>query len=552
MSSAPSSLIPQFLSRNTWSILGMTALFHVLAAVVLHHAASFVVLGLVGLAVLLITSKRLEVGLAIALFEMVVGAHGHLVTLAYHGIPVGLRMVVFVAVMGGWGIGLLQKKWNMRFVPLRDVPFLALVVAVGYGVVRGVTLGNALPALIDDANSFLILGYLFPFASVVWSQEHRRLFLTTFFTGVLWVSLFTFALTFVFTHISPARIWDLYVLVRDTRMFEVTLLSSPAWFANSLFHGDWYFRVFSQAQIFAPLYLLLLTSCFFFLRTGKKEERVPFWFWAWYVCLFGAFLQSLSRSFLVGFVAGAFTLFGFWLLGGRESWRMWGSIAKKKVGLVLSLFVALGFLWTLISFPVPQRPDLGSSPFYRGDHDDTRALAVSSRWNMLNPLFTAIAVSPTFGLGFGKELTYISDDPRIREITGGTGEIATYRFEWGFLDAWLKMGILGIAAYAWIFTALLGQVLKNIRAHGFWSWSSLRAHWLEIGLVSGVVLLFAAHVFTPYLNHPIGLFYLLLVAFLLQWRSGSLSVEEPLEKAKKELPALQKLPAGVSVRNVRE
>jgi hypothetical protein len=546
MSSASSSLVPQFLSKNAWSILGITALFHFLAAVVLHHVASFAVLGIVGVVVFLLTMRRLEVGLCIALFEIVVGAHGHLVTLAYHGIPLSLRMVIFLAVMGGWLVGVLQRKWHIRFVAMRDVPFLALVIAVFYGVLRGVTLGNDYVSLLDDANSFVVLAYLLPLASVVWNQEHKRLFLTTFFTGVLWISLFTFALTYVFTHISPERIWDMYVLVRDTRMFEVTLLSGPVWMTDTFYGGDWFFRVFSQAHIFAPIYLLLLTSCLLFLRHGK-EERVPIWMWVWYACFFGAFLQSLSRSFLVGFAAGGVTLFGFWLLGGKTSWQRWGAVARKKLAIVGSFLLAAGMLWVLISFPFPQRPDLTTSPFYRGDHDNTRALAVSSRWNMLDPLMEAIATSPTFGLGFGKELAYISDDPRIREMTGGTGALTTYRFEWGFLDVWLKMGVLGIVAYAWIFTALVGQVLKNIRTQGFWSFTTLREHWLEIGLASGVVFLFVTHVFTPYLNHPIGLFFLLLVAFFLQWRSERV-VPEQVQTNKKQLLSFKKLSVGAVTR----
>ena len=525
MSQTSSSFIPQFLSKNIWSILGITALFHVLAGVVLHTAASAVVLGVVGSVVAVVTWKRLEWGLAIALFEIVIGAHGHLVAYTAHGFPISLRMVVFVAVMGGWLLGLLQKKWAIRFVPSRDIPFLALFIAVTYGIVRGLALQQGIIGLIDDANSYITLAYLLPLASVIWTQENRRLFLTTLFTGTFWVSLFTFALTFIFTHISQSNIWEMYVLVRDTRMFEVTLLSSPVWLAHSFVGGDWYFRVFSQAQIFAPLFLFILSSAIFFLRTGKKE-RVPMWTWVWCVCFFGAFLQSLSRSFLVGFTCGAFVLFGYWLLGGKESWRTWSVVARRKIALLGSFVIAAAALWVLVSFPIPARPDLTSSPFYRGDQDNTRALAVSSRWKMLDPMLGTVAEAPILGAGFGKELTYVSDDPRIKEMTGGTGELTTYRFEWGFLDAWIKMGIFGIIAYTWIFGALVVQVGKNIRSQGVWSLSAVRERWLEIGLVSGVVMIYATHMFTPYLNHPIGLMYVLFATFMISWKGSSTQKKE--------------------------
>ncbi len=550
MSQTSSSFIPQFLSKNIWSILGITALFHVLAGVVLHTAASAVVLGMVGVVVAVTTWKRLEWGLAIALFEIVIGAHGHLVAYTAYGFPVSLRMVVFIAVMGGWFLGLLQKKWTVRFVPSRDLPFLVLFIAVAYGIVRGLVLQQGIVGLIDDANSYVTLGYLLPLASVIWMQDNRRLFLTTLFTGTLWVSLFTFALTFIFTHISQSNIWEMYVLVRDTRMFEVTLLSSPGWLANSLVGGDWYFRVFSQAQIFAPLFLFILSSAIFLLRTGKKE-RVPVWIWVWCACFFGAFLQSLSRSFLVGFIAGAFVLFGYWLLGGKESWRTWGVVARRKTALLGSFVIAAAALWVFVSFPIPARPDLTNSPFYRGDHDDTRSLAVSSRWNMLNPMLDAIAEAPILGEGFGKELTYISDDPRIKEMTGGTGKLTTYRFEWGFLDAWIKMGIFGIIAYSWIFGALVVQVGKNIRSQGIWSLGAVRERWLEVGLVSGVVMIYATHMFTPYLNHPIGLMYLLLVAFMISWKGSNIQKKEAQTIRGEQRLFGTAMPLGVSTRDAQ-
>jgi hypothetical protein len=229
MSSTSSSFIPQFISQNMWSILGITALFHVLAGVVLHTQASGAVLAIVAVVVAWITWKRLEVGVCIALFEIIIGAHGHLVDVSLFGFPLSLRMVIFIAVFFAWGVGLVQKKWRPHFVAVRDIPYGALALAVCYGVVRGLYTGQPLDALIDDANAYITLAYLLPLASIVWKQEHRRLFLTTLFTGTLWVSLFTFALTFIFTHISQEHIWEMYVLVRDTRMFEVTLLSSPGW-----------------------------------------------------------------------------------------------------------------------------------------------------------------------------------------------------------------------------------------------------------------------------------------------------------------------------------
>jgi hypothetical protein len=546
MSSTSLSLVPQFLSKNVWTILGITALFHVIAGLVLHTSMSIGMLALVGVVMVVVTYKHLAWGMAGAFFEVIVGAHGHLIDATIAGFPVSLRMVVFLAVMTGWFMGFLRKRWHLSFVWRRDLPFVGLFVMVAYGVVRGMLLGQSVGALVDDANSYVTLLYLLPLASIVWTQECRRLFLTTFFVGTLWISFFTLVLTYIFTHISQENIWHMYVLVRDTRMFEVTLLSSPAWIADHLVGGDWYFRVFSQAQIFVPLYILILTSSLVFLRLGR-EEKIPSVVWIWFVFLFAAFLQSLSRSFLVGFIVGACALFGFWLLGGRGAWKMWSVVARRKVGLLFSFVAAGVLLWALISVPVPARPDLTHSPFYRGNSDNLRELAVSSRWNMLAPLVSAIVEYPVLGQGFGKELTYISDDPRIVEMSEGTGELITYRFEWGFLDVWLKMGLFGVMVYAWMLFALVFQVYRNVLVVGPWSFAAVRERWLEIGFVSGTVMLFAVHVFTPYLNHPIGLLYLLVCAFMIDWKRRNVEKQVVMPERKKEL-FLQNAPLGISVR----
>lgn len=545
MSSSSSSFIPQFLSRTLWTILGVTALFHVIAGVVLHTPMSGVVLAIVGVATFALTYHRLAWGVALAFFEVMIGAHGHLVDASVGGFPLSLRMVIFLAVMGAWAVGVVGRRWRVSFVVWRDVPFALLALMVAYGAVRGVLMGQAMGALVDDANAYVTLFYLLPLASIVWTQETRRLFITTFFAGTLWVSLFTLALTYVFTHISQEHIWQMYVLVRDTRMFEVTLLSSPAWIADRLVGGDWYFRVFSQAQIFIPLYILLFSSSLFFLRLGK-DERIPWGLWGWYAVLFGGFVQSLSRSFLVGFVAGACALWGFWLLGGRGAWSAWSIAARRKLGILGAFAAAVVLLWALISFPFPARPDLSKSPFYRGDTDNLRELAVSSRWNMLSPLTQAIAAHPVLGEGFGAELTYTSDDPRIIEMTG-TGELTTYRFEWGFLDVWLKMGVFGVLVYAMLLFVLVFQVYRNVRSGGVWSFASVRERWLEIGMVSGAVMVFAVHVFTPYLNHPIGLFYLLVCAFLLEWKTPRIE-RAHMEPVRATGSLFPRLPASISAK----
>jgi hypothetical protein len=94
-------------------------------------------------------------------------------------------------------------------------------------------------------------------------------------------------------------------------------------------------------------------------------------------------------------------------------------------------------------------------------------------------------------------VTYDTLDPRLVEQGLATG-YTTYAFEWGWLDHWLKLGLLGIPVMAWVLWSL-----------GQRTWRSSEPDWLRTGAVASLVALAALHVFTPYLNHPLGFLFLL-------------------------------------------
>ena len=121
--------------------------------------------------------------------------------------------------------------------------------------------------------------------------------------------------------------------------------------------------------------------------------------------------------------------------------------------------------------------------------------------------------APIIGSGFGETVTFISDDPRLRAVNP-SGEVTTYRFEWGYHDLWLKMGILGLLGFGWLLVTVVSVSLK----------SALRRDqhfWIVVGLASGVVMFYATHIFSPYLNHPIGLGFLIFVLPFLPWKESS-------------------------------
>ena len=88
----------------------------------------------------------------------------------------------------------------------------------------------------------------------------------------------------------------------------------------------------------------------------------------------------------------------------------------------------------------------------------------------------------------------MSDDPRIVPTTAnGSGEFTTYAFEWGYLDMILKFGILGTLIYL----ILIFKVLKKLFV-------------INLGFALGLIALLVINIFSPYLNHPLGIGFVIL------------------------------------------
>jgi O-antigen ligase len=107
--------------------------------------------------------------------------------------------------------------------------------------------------------------------------------------------------------------------------------------------------------------------------------------------------------------------------------------------------------------------------------------------------------SPIFGQGFGKTVTYETEDPRL--VQAGNSQYTTYAFEWGYLDFLLKLGIFGLLAYLWLLYSIL---IYQFKKRG-----------IQAGLGLGLLFLIIAHFFTPYLNHPLGIIYVIICSCLI-------------------------------------
>jgi hypothetical protein len=516
----------QFIGRT--SLITIVALtLTALVAIPIQHQQipSLIVLGLIFVMTAVMSSRSPINGLLIAFAEIMVGGHGHLIDASVGGFSLSIRMVIFVAVMLAWLISSIRTNNWPKFMVLRDTPWVLLLVAVVVGTVIGFLQNNA-GQVFDDANSYITIAYLLPMLSIAWDSNKKRELLQVFFASTIFICVNTLLVVFLFTHLPGGVLRGVYEFVRDARIAEVTLLTGPSWFVNNFLSNasSWYFRVFEPAHFFPLVMIFALVAAKF---TVWKSEKMPLAARATFVLCVATFIASLSRSFMIGaFVGAIITMLFVWLEAKKTvSKHLLNSV---RVGVLIVIGAVL--FWAVIVSPIPKHPNLKEAAFYKSTQADDRNLAVSSRWNLLYPMYQEIVASPMLGRGFGHDVTFITDDPRIRALNQ-TGEYTTYRFEWGYQDIWLKMGLLGLIAFVWYMVVVSRAFYYTYQTHG--------NRWLVIGLYAGLVALFVTHIFSPYLNHPIGLGYMIFVLPFFDWEGLTASmIKQEGEKVPLRLPKL--------------
>lgn len=475
---------------------------------------------------LVITLVDLKYGLYLMAAELVIGSQGYLFAADAEGLNVSIRMGLFAVTMGVWLLRLIEDKkvefWKSRFAGW----YLALAGMLMVGVAAGLANGHSLENIFFDFNGWLFFLIVLPVYKVFSIPQTPRTKavreLAVIVLAALAVSIFkSLILLYIFGHFNPDSLFEVYKWVRDTRVGEIT-------FVNQNFY-----RIFFQSQIYSlllafPLLFLLFS---YLLPAGQPVSKIEASFSSdgkkiakehWLVLIFSVFslasvIISFSRSF---WAAGAL---GLWLLG------LYFIFVQKHyleglIKFVLAPFslavLALGLVLLVARFPIPYIPG-GLAPL-QSLEDRLQLLgepAASSRWALLRPLEQEILYAPPPGLGvligkgFGAEVTYQTADPRILQ-SSPEGFYTTYAFEWGWLDIWLKIGLIGVLIYL----VLLGQMTWLAFRNSLTTWTGVfgQKAILSAGLALSLIALLVTNAFTPYLNHPLGISFVIFSGVLLE------------------------------------
>ncbi len=432
--------------------------------------------------------RSLVLGLSLLAVELVLGSQGYLANVQVGGGIISLRFLLFGSAFSLLVARLVREPGYLRVLGGSTWWYAAALGAVAWGVGVGYLRGNEFQNLFLDANAYLYL-LLYPlFVEAARASAQRGFSLPGRLLGSasLWLGLRTLILLYLFTHVEPQALLPVYHWIRQLSLGEVTLA------------GAGFYRIFLQSQVYAAL--LGVAGCYLLWHAVTGSARTTTRNFSWPLLVItvvnlATAVASLSRSFWMGATTALLLLPMVLRLRFRR-------VAVYGICLFLLVASAVGVVLAISRLPWPLQPLGNVSAASFAARLGVGEAAGQSRLKLLPPLAKAIIAAPVTGRGFGTTITYQSLDPRlVRSSAGGSGLVTTYAFEWGWLEQWLKLGLLGLAG----FSLFLVYALRGSYRH--------LLHGRPLGAAfPALVALAVLHLTTPYLNHPLGLGALMLAA----------------------------------------
>lgn len=474
--------------KFSWPLFGVILFWELLSFLsYTTPLAQSILFGIICLTVLITAWWDFKKGLLIGFLELFIGGFGYLFSWQSYGPKISLRIGLFLILMC---VGLIKIIKQKKAVVVNSLFFKALfwlALSLILGVILACLNHFNLSDVFFDSNAFVFLFYFCLLSQFFRSPQDLLELFTIFKTVVLWLSCkIIISFTFFASGLAPFGGY-FYKWIRDTRIGEITEINQGI------------YRIFFQSAIFLIFYLLIYYSNLLVVEKNKIK-------WLNAIIVWSAILITLSRSFWLGLATGLLILLFLSFVFLRVKFKKIIKLLGQMFGQIIAA-VAVLFLIITIFYPT-HNPEVLWGVFKKRTAVSSD-VSVSTRTAELAPLIEAIKQHPIFGSGFGKSLTFISDDPRVRAIRPD-GNYTTFALEWGWLDLVLKIGIVGLL----LFLDLIWQALKR-------GWILIKKmilknknHNLEAGLVLGFLIslisLSVIHFFTPYLNHPLGLGWLII------------------------------------------
>lgn len=452
--------------------------------------------------VFVISCRKPEIGFWVLASELVVGSFGYIFYLDVEDFRISVRLAIFLSLMAGWLVSRYRIRsfafWNS---PLRNPLVLLLVVVIG-GIVQGLFRGYSPMDVFFDANSYLFFGIALVAYSVITHWERVTRLMTVICAGITYTMLKTWILAIYFSHQRDPHFFRfVYHWIHDTKVGEISPIVSN------------YYRIFFQDHIWV---LFAVVSVVLMLIVNHRRSFPVKDYVIWWIFLIAGsttLIISFSRSI---WLAAAITIgiMGLFLLIKHIiTVRRLFLLMGVGIGIILC---SLGIISGLVNLPLPgtYRETISTGELVSQRLTTVDEPALGSRFQLLRPLVNQALDYPIFGSGYGTSVTYTSLDPRTKDVHGG--QYTTYSFEWGYLDIVTEIGTIGLA----IFLYFIWRVLKS-GTDILHQISNREVYWFIISLSFAVISLLVVHSTTPYLNHPLGIFLVVITAATYQAISKS-------------------------------
>ncbi len=468
---------------------------------------------LVSIIFLIVSLFDLRYGILIVLAELILGSKGgYLFSLEINDNLLSIRITFWIIILSVWFVKFflpsLAKGTVKQYLIINKVwfkYFIVLMFFILWGLLNGFLNHNSFSNIFFDFNAYLYFLLILPLFSVLLNKDTNKIkqifseIIQVFSVSVFWLSIKTLILLFLFSHRLDFINSYLYSWIRSSGVGEITQIQGG------------FYRIFFQSHIFvlAALIAFFVFSISFVVKNKLRfnsaiKNKQFIYLFILLTLLSMTSLVSMSRSNWLGFVIAIFLVFiySWWRFKSK------GFISFMSLFLFVSAFSFISVI-SLVKFPYPKAIggfDAGNLFTERAKEIKNEA-GVSSRWNLLPKLSEEIKLAPLLGKGFGTTVTYISNDPRVRN-NNIDGVYTTFAFEWGWLDIWLKLGLFGVLSYIVFLCIIIIEIFKiavknkNYNSEIFISFSII------------LFMLGVINFFSPYLNHPLGIGLILYSLFL--------------------------------------
>lgn len=494
-----------FNKKYLYTLFGFIAIIALSFIAYLNPIANSIFFWIAVLTTFFVSIKNLRWGFYIAVAELLIGSQGYLFFIEPHGFWISIRLGIFIALIIAYAYHVIKSKK----IPFIDYKHRNLYLLLGgifiYGIINGVLNNHNLKEVFLDANGYVFFGYIIIIAFLSKQKIDLKKFTQDFYiiitASLTALTLHTLFILYTFSHTIHPWLRPLYLWTRDHRIGEISQL-----YPESTFH-----RIFFQNQIYT-IFAFIAFLTFFLLYSNRKNNPKQYYSQFIMAVLTATIsLISFSRSFWIGLICslgilGIIIIFHF----KKDIKKYFWAIGKCGAILLATILLIVGTM----NFPFPRNKYISGSDIFKNRLNFTDEAAVSSRWNLLPVMMSEIKQQPILGYGFAKNIRYQADDPRIKTDENPEGWYTTYSFEWGYLALVLHFGIIGFILLLYVFYLYIKNVYETFRKHPQYKLFNTTIYLILIAL-------FAINVFTPYLNHPLGIGVLLLI----QWYSDVLNAQ---------------------------